>query len=73
MRLVSFRLTAVYQIPPGQRMPAGIGTAVRPKPGPRSAGPRHLAERTGAHEFFAGTNGTDGTAFAALRPREAPG
>jgi hypothetical protein len=73
MRLVTLGLTAVYQIPLGQRLPAGIGTAVRPKPGPCSAGQRHLAERTGAPNFFAGTNGTDGTAFAALRPREASG
>jgi hypothetical protein len=70
---VTLRLTAVYQIPLGQRMPAGIGAGVRPKPGPRSAGLRHVAERTGAPRLFVGTNGTDGPAFAALRPREASG
>ena len=71
---MSFRLTAVYQIPLGQRvMPAGIGSGVRPKPAPLSAGLRDRVERTGAHQLFDGTNGTDGTAFAALRPREASG
>lgn len=73
MRLVRLSLTGVYQVPLGQRMPAGIGAAVCLKPGPFSAGPRHLAERTRVTEFFAGTNGTNGTAFAALRPREASG
>ncbi len=71
---MSFRLTAVYQIPSGQRtMPAGIGAGMRPKPGPLSAGPRHLAEWTGVPTLLDGTIGTNGTAFAALRPREASG
>jgi hypothetical protein len=73
MRLVSFRLTAVYQIPLAQRLRAGIDAGMCPKPGPRSAGPRHLAESTGARVIFAGTNGTNGPAFAASRPREASG
>ena len=71
---MSSRLTAVYQIPCGQfDVPSGIGTAVRPKPHPRTAGPRHLTEGTGVSWFMNGPNGTDGTALAALRPREAPG
>ncbi len=72
---MSFRLTAVYQIPSGQQIvPAGIGAGVCPKPGLTSAGPPHLAERTGVLRFlFDRTIGTNGTAFAALRPREASG
>jgi hypothetical protein len=71
---VSSRLTAVYQIPCGQfDLPSGIGTAVRPKPHPRTAGPRQLVEGTRVSGFMNGPNGTGGTAPTALRPKEASG
>jgi hypothetical protein len=71
---VSFRLTAVYQIPCGQLdLPSGIGTAMRPKSHPRTAGPRHLTEGTRVSGFMNGPNGTGGTAPTALRLKEASG
>ena len=68
---MSFRLDAIYLVPLGSRMPAGIDGGVCLKPLSRSAGPRHRTQWTGVPALFGGPNGTtkQGMAFAAFEPR----
>jgi hypothetical protein len=72
---VSIRLRASSAIPFGHLgMPVGIEGGACPEPIARSAGVCHLAQRTGVPSLFDGPNGAEkGTAFAALREREASG